>query len=215
MSQQDPNNVQLTCPSCMNVYLIQAQFQAAPHQCPHCGVMQGQPQTPLQNPALQNQQYAGANPGGGYLAAAVPPNQLGAKGKQVSIVFIVRCIVGSIALVAIIATAFYILNRGFGPVIDVGMTEESGLETLAGEFTSAPGGVFEATFKARTPSGAPARFKLDSTGHEDANLSDSGKFLWRIPSDAKIRLYEFNVICWDPNDENKKKYFSFQVDVVE
>ncbi len=216
MSQQPPGNVQLTCPNCMNAYLIQAQFQTAPHQCPHCGAMQGQPQTQHQNPALQNPQLSGMNPAGGYPGAntATHPTRSSSAANGVSIVFIVRCIVGSMALIAIVITAIYILGRGFGPVIDVGVTGGSE-QMLAGEYASKKGGSFEITFLATTPSGADAKFKIISTGHEDATINDAGKFNWRVPKDAKARLYDFDVLCWDPEDEDKRTYITFQVDVAE
>lgn len=182
---QPAQNVQLTCPSCRQPYQIQVAYQASQHQCPLCGVMIGG-----QPAGLQAQQPMMATP------ASYPPGQYAgsAKPKKSNVVFIIRCVVGSLAAIAIVWTVFYLMNRNYNVTVDLGEASSSGQggSINAGVFDVSPGKTFKATFRIKSKDGKKLYYEMRHADEEGGSITEGGVFVWKIPSDVASGPVSFN-----------------------
>ena len=206
------NNVQLTCASCGQPYLIQAVYQNSPHQCPLCGAMAGA--QPMQQPGMPLQPQAPVAPGMHDPAMQNPPGypayqnpqQPGAAYQQTPtkwtkerIVFIVRCVVGVIAVVAIVWTLIYIMNRDTNITVELGDSSEMGKGGIlnAGTFDAKPGTTFKAKFKIKQKDGEDFQFKMSRADELGATISEEGQFVWEIGEDVEPGNVEFRFVIHD------------------
>jgi len=52
-------------------------------------------------------------------------------------------------------------------------------------------------------------------GLEGMTITDSGKLRGCVPNDAQTRIYDFDVLCSDLDDESTRTHVALQNDVVE
>lgn len=132
--------------------------------------------------------------------------------------FIVRCIVGTLAVITIIGTIYYIITNKLNPpvrhIVELG---EFGVGDLndCGPFKVPAGKTLEVTFEIQTRSGQAAEFDLKRSDVNGAKITTGGVFTWPVPSDTKPGRYSFTVHYKDPGTKNSSGYSALYVDVTE
>lgn len=164
-----------------------------------------QPGYPQQTGYPQQPGYAPQAPGAGK------------KGKSQT-VFIIRTVVGVVALVVIVCTLIYIINKKSNPpirkIVELGNFSIGDFNNC-GPFEVKQGQTIEVTFEISTKSGQAAVFDLKNPPADGARVTESGVFSWTPPSGFETGSYDFTVHYRDPANQNSSGYSHMELVVVE
>lgn len=227
MSQQPGPQVQVQCGSCGKPYLLPAEFQNTPHQCPICGVQVGgqmpaptpmapqmgmqpggqPPQPGMQQPGMQQPNYQQPS------AAPTPP------AKKSNTLFIIRTIVGCIAVIVIIVVAIRIIDTRTDmftvrKVVDLGYVMSKMDSLNPGPYSTVRSKTFQIKFEMARKDEIEPKYTIKEGAAKGARISSDGTFRWK-PGSAADEETEFVLGFEDPNDGTELGTVKFKIKVID